>query len=287
MTFHRNFFGGLGLSVLLPLVLLQTAGWAFADGSSFPVSQQHSPSQDNLFQFSDEFSQQQADNIGKHWTDCHSVTPAHFEPLGILDDGVVVKDPKTRPGVYGTTPTSGHAPTNGRMYPGIGCAFMETGAKTLSVKVLWSGNHGMEHEAPVSHVEGAPLLFISPDNPRYGFGVWPTELFGRPALLAGYIGSPPELFEVIASGLIGEHETGKPREVEVRVEKPGEATIWVDGKQVHLYQGFGLNPIPIDKTMINSTLHGFALDAHFVDPVANTPKIKGIESIKIEELGQQ
>jgi hypothetical protein len=161
---------------------------------------------------------------------------------------------------------------------------METGIKQLSVKVMWSGNHGVEREPPVSHVEGSPLLFVSPDNPRYAFGAWITEMLGRTAIIAGYIGSPPERFEPIATGLLEDHKTGTPREVEIRVTATGEATIWVDGEQVSFYQGFGLNPIPIDKALLESTLHGFALDAHYTNPIANIPNLKGIESIQIKEL---
>lgn len=277
-------FSRLPAYFFLLLALPHAPGCANAEDGSLPTPQQPASSQQSVFQFSDKFNREQSEHIGKHWTDCHTQTPASFEPLGIFQEGVVVTNPKTRPGTYDSTPPSAHPPTNNRLSPGIGCAFMETGANTLSVKVIWSGNHGVDHKPPVSHVEATPLLFISPENPRYGFGAWPTELFGRPAIFAGYIGSPPELFEVIASGLLDEHMSGTPREVEIRVEKPGEATIWVDGKQVSFYQGYGLKPIAIDKTMLQSTRHGFAVDAHFVDPVANVPKIKGIESIVITEL---
>jgi hypothetical protein len=36
--------------------------------------------------------------------------------------------------------------------------------------------------------------------------------------------------------------------------------------------------------MIHSTLHGIAVDAHFVAPQSNIPTIKGIETVTIRSL---
>jgi hypothetical protein len=239
----------------------------------------------HLFSFTDEFERNDSKNLGSEWLDCHTQKPVAFEPLGIRDGGVVVPDPFTRPGVYDTTPPSGHPPTNGRLFPGIGCAYIETGTTTVSVKVIWSGNWGVDHAPPLSHVEGTPLLYVTPSNPRYGFGAWTSQLYGVPVIFAGYIAAPVENFEVITyARLPDKHVSGTPREIELRAEEPGKVTVWVDGKQVSFEGGVGLTPISVDPTMIHSTLHGFAVDAHLVDPPTSIPTIKSIEAVTIREL---
>ena len=60
--------------------------------------------------------------------------------------------------------------------------------------------------------------------------------------------------------------------------------MWVDGQQISFNKGYGLNPLEVDPEMINSTLHGFAVDAHLVDPVSNITTTKAIESIQINPL---
>jgi hypothetical protein len=239
----------------------------------------------DLYSFTDEFERNNSEQLGPEWLDCHTQKPASFEPLGILNGGVVVPDPFTRPGVYDTTPPSGHPPTNGRLYPGIGCAFVDTGTTTVSVKVIWSGHHGVEHDPPISHVEATPLLYVSPGSPKFGFGAWTSELYGAPVMLLGYVGSPVEKFESVAYARLADgHVSGTPREVELRAEEAGKVTVWVDGKQVSLEPGIGFEPIVIDSSLINSTNHGFAVDAHLVDPPTSIPTIKSIEAISIKEL---
>ena len=78
---------------------------------------------------------------------------------------------------------------------------------TVSVKVTWSGNFGAYADPPLLHVEGTPLLYITPDSPRYGFGAWISELYGYTVVFAGYIASPPEHFEVIATATLPEKHT--------------------------------------------------------------------------------
>ena len=173
------------------------------------------------------------------------------------------------------------------LYPGIGCAFVETGSTSVSVKVMWSGNHGIEPPLPISHVEATPLLYVTPGNSRFGFGAWPTELWGVPIIFAGYIGAPVERFEVVVSApLPGGHESGTPREIELRADKPGEVTIWVDGQQISFQDGVGLNPIQVDHNLIHSTKHGLAVDAHCVNPSSQVPHLKGIESATIQILNR-
>lgn len=240
-----------------------------------------------LFSTSDLFQREDAPTIGGIWTDCTEQHPDYFEPLGIYEEGIVIADPFTRPGVYDQAPPSAHPPTEGRLYPGIGCAFVDTGSTTVTVKVVWSGNHSINHPPPVSHVEATPLLYVTPDNSRFGFGVWPTEIFGLPWMFAGYIGAPVEKFEVVVGARLPQgHKPGTPREIELRAENPGEVTVWVDGEQVFFEDGVGFNAIQVDPKMINSTLHGFAVDAHYVDPPSSIPRIKGIESISIRVPGR-
>ena len=236
------------------------------------------------FYFADDFERKDAPQLGSPWTDCQQQTPSSYEPLGIYEGGVVVTKPKSRPGEYASTPASKEDIEAKKMVPGIGCAWVDTGAASVSVKIVWSGNHGVDHPPPISHVEGTPLLYISPQHPRYGFGAWISEVWGQSLIFAGYIASPPENFEVIASAIIPEHTSGENRELEIRSQPGGTATIWLDGEQVSFREGFGLNPLPIDPTMLGSTRHGFAVDAHFVDPVENIPKLKSIESISITEI---
>jgi hypothetical protein len=238
-----------------------------------------------LYSFTDEFERSNAENLGSEWLDCDTLNPDSFEPLGILDGGVVVSNPYTRPGVYDTTPPSAHPPTNGRLYPGIGCAFVDTGTTTVSVKVIWSGHHGIEHDPPVLHVEATPLLYINPSSPKFGFGAWTSELYGAPVMLLGYVGSPVEKFESVAyARLLDGHISGTPREVELRAEEPGKVTVWVDGEQVKLEPEIGFEPFEVDPSLIDSTNHGFAVDAHLVDPPTSIPTIKSIEAISIKEL---
>jgi hypothetical protein len=267
--------------------LLFAACGAGADNADDPSRGKATAHNDKLFSFTDTFDRPNSNDIGEKWVDCHKDKPANFEPLAIYDNGIVIADPKTRPGVYDTTPPSGHPPTNNRIYPGMGCAWTETGATRVSVKIMWSGNLGINHPPPISHVEATPLLYINPGHPRYGFGAWTSQMWNRPRpiIYAGYIGSPPERFEIIAGGFYpGKHIPGTVSELELRAEEPGKVTVWMDGKQISFNEGYDLQPLDVDPTMIHSTLHGFAVDAHFVDPVSNVPFLKAIESIQIQAL---
>lgn len=288
---NRQFFSSGDVPTLLSIFMVLLAQTGNADDSHNLSPARTAAAGKHLFSFSDNFDRPNSDHIGGNWVDCHNDNPANFEPLGIRDGGIVVADPKTRPGMYyptppraPTAPAGAQPSTDKRLYTGIGCAWMETGATRVSVKILWSGNYGVDHPPPVSHVEATPLLYVSPDNPRYGFGAWTSQLWSRPIFYVGYIGSPPEKFEVIAAGLFPKpHSSGTPREVELRAEQPGKVTVWIDGEQVSLGE-HGLKPLEVDPTMIRSTLHGFAVDAHFVEPVSSTPGIKAIESIQINGL---
>ena len=152
------------------------------------------------------------------------------------------------------------------------------------MKIEWSGNFGINHEPPVNHVEGTPLLYVTPDHPRFGFGAWITQLFNSPVIFAGYMASPVENFEVIAAGKLPKKPDGTPRIVELRAEEPGRVKIFVDGEQVELNDGQGFEPLQIDPDLVDSTWHGLAVDAHYVEPASDIPSIKSIESVTIEAL---
>ncbi len=236
------------------------------------------------FLVADEFERQNSSSIGGVWTDCSSEHPDLFEPLGIYNGGVVISDPMSRRGVYDISPPCPQALREDHIYPGIGCAYVDTGFANVSVKVIWSGSHGIE-EHPGSHVEGSPLLHVTPGSSRFGFGAWPSELWGVPIVFAGYIGAPGEKFEVVGTSILRDgHVSGTPRELEIRTVKTGEVTIWMDGKQLSFEGEIGLNPIQIDREMINSTTHGLAVDAHCVTPQSKIPTIKGVESIEIRAV---
>tara|TARA_B100001540_G_scaffold255111_1_gene232181 strand:- start:5625 stop:6515 length:891 start_codon:yes stop_codon:yes gene_type:complete len=236
----------------------------------------------DVFTLADDFEREDSASLGERWTDCKSLIPEHFEPLGVFDGGVVIADAFTRPGVYDTAPPVAHPPLDDKLFPGIGCAVVDTGSTTVSVTIEWSGNFGINHKPPVNHVEGTPLLYVTPGHPRFGFGAWITQLFNSPVIFAGYMASPPENFEVIAAGKLPKKPDGTPRRVELRAEEPGRVTIFVDGEQVELNDGQGFKPLEIDPGLVDSTWHGLAVDAHYVDPASDIPSIKSIESVRIE-----
>lgn len=236
------------------------------------------------FFFSDDFEREAQGALGDPWRDCNTETPDNFEPLGIHDGGVVIADPFTRPGEYDGAPPSGHPPEDDRLFPGIGCAFMETGSTRVSVKIVWNGNFGIGHPPPVSHVEATPLLYVTANHPRYGFGAWTTQLYEKLVLFAGYIANPVENFEVIAGAVIGPHISGTPMEIELRAEEPGKVTVWVDGEQIPFTDGYGLDPLIVDPGLVDSTRHGIAVDAHYVQPQSAIPAIKSIEEVTIRSL---
>lgn len=262
----------------------ETVGAPAQASSSHQMHDEETLTLTSPFSIRDDFERENASSIGGVWTDCSDENPDLFEPLGIYKGGVVVADPFSRPGTYGSSPSCPQLLERGHIYPGIGCAYVDTGSTAVAVKVMWSGSHGISNQQPVSHVEATPLLYVTPGSSRFGFGAWPSEVMGVPILFAGYIGAPGEKFEILYVAILeGGHESGTPRELELRAEKPGEVTVWMDGEQIP-FRGIGLKPIEIDPSMVNSTRHGLAIDAHCVNPPSNIPHIKGIESASIEVI---
>lgn len=239
----------------------------------------------------DTFSRPNSDNLGFGWTDCNDLNPGSFEPLGIYDGGVVVSNPIARTGVTYDTgwPTSGHPPTGGRAYYGIGAAARETGSTAVNVKCRWTGNWFYiepETTPPSRHVEASPLVHVNPASSKYAIGAWTAAIDDlTPLLLVGYLGSPPELFEVVATAAFPNPQPyptdGVQRDIEIRTTGT-TYTVWVDGTQISLSNGYGLGGVPVPLELQGSTVHGFALDAHLVQPLTNVPTLKGIESVTIQ-----
>ena len=76
------------------------------------------------------------------------------------------------------------------------------------------------------------------------------------------------------------HKAGETLEYELRADRPGEITLWYEGEQLGLYRN-SLEPIIVDPELVSSTWHGFALDAHLMNPVGRGSTVKGVEAISI------
>jgi hypothetical protein len=210
------------------------------------------------------------DVLGNGWVDGHTWDPSVYEPLGIREGGVVISDPQARGIPYGTDQTE-NPPSDGA-YLGIGCAWRQTIHEAPTVKVTWAGYLNPDH------TEGAACINFVPGTSEHCFGVWASEFLGSPALLFATIGNPPEDVDIIAVGGFS-HTEGTPREIEIRSNGTG-ATGWVDGVQVSMSGGYNLNPVPIPSALLGSTMHGLALDCHFVTP-ANIPTLPVVRNWSI------
>lgn len=214
--------------------------------------------------------------LGPAWVDGHEVFPGSFEPLGVYGGAVVVADPMTRPGVYDGLPSSGNPPTGGRLYPGIGCAWRDTGSTAPRVLVRWAGDVGISER---THIEATPLLHVSPGTARFGFGCWLSEFSeGNGFILAGYIGDPPESFAswMVATHAMS-HTDGQPRDFELR-SSGTTVQAFLDGELLTAWSnGYG-DTLPLHADVQGSTLHGFAVDAHFTDPalVPTSPAVLSV-----------
>lgn len=245
-----------------------------------PAESENEP---EYFSFIDNFDQSEPE-LGDDWTDCSMNEPAEFDPIGVYDGAAVIADPFSRPTYDATDPGTPHPDDQ---LPGIGCAWVETNERKVTVSVIWSGNYGYTGLPPNAHVEGAPLMHIDGSHPRQAFGAWVSELFGDMVVLVGYLGGPPELFEPVAWGRIPQRPTGTPRLIELHSEAVGWATLWVDGAQIPLSDGIGLDAVPIDRSLTHSTKHGFGLDAHLTDPIESVPEVRGIEAFSVHAPRQR
>lgn len=235
--------------------------------------------------------------IAAPWTDGHADAPDGWEPLGVRDGAAVIWQDRTRTGTYQADQWNHPPSPGGTLYSAIGCAYIDTGSTMPDITVNWSGNLALPavHGTANSHVEATPLLYVDPTNPLGGFGVWPSNLLGTPAWLAGYIGQPAENFTVIAYGGIT-HDEGTPGDVRLVAVAPGRVLLYLDGVQQPLTSlaapsgnlspviggaRGAYDPITVDPSLTSSTKHGFALDGHIVYPTANATTTPGIYSIEM------
>lgn len=220
------------------------------------------------------------DGLGRGWIDGHTALPTSYEPLGVRDTpsgrAVVVTDPTSRGGEYTDDPTAGiYPPADGKILPGIGCAWRRTAIDAPTVKIDWAG-----WNVTGTHVEAGALIHVTPGTEELGVGAWVTRVLGQSMVILCSITDPPEMLgpNVYDLGHIP-HTAGTRRTIEVRSD--GEAlTAWVDGTQVSM-QTNGLDPIPVPAALLGSTMHGFAVDAHLT-PVAQIPSTPAIYSWSID-----
>lgn len=243
------------------------------------------------FTFSDNFDRANGP-LGAPWLTARDFPECwdNFETPGIYGNGVAVTGNFQRQGVYAAD-ESLSPPVGKTMHNGITWAAIETQRRSASVSVVWTGNRGFGN--PNSHVEGAPLVKITPGSKRLGVGCWVSDFAGAPVLLVGYIGNPPELAAqgdqplLTATGMPGGHVSGTPRTIRVDAIQAGATCgikVYVDGAQVS-FPVHGTNAIPIHPELCKATLHGFALDAHRVLPVSTVPTKIGINSFSLTATG--
>ena len=75
----------------------------------------------------------------------------------------------------------------------------------------------------------------------------------------------------------------QPRDIEVR-SKDGSLTFFLDGSQVWL-KSHGLQPVAVPAELRSSTMHGFAVDTHFVKPFAAAETMPAILEVRMAALG--
>ena len=216
--------------------------------------------------------------LGYGWIDGHDAYPRMFEPLGISAGNVVVTDPTARGDTY-ADPQDVVTPPAGQLYHGIGCAYRDFGSVAVRARLTWSGlwTPGANH-----HIEATPLLHVRPGTARHGFGVWPSILFGVPALLAGSIGAPPEQFAALFQGTTAfTHVDGTPRVLEL-VSDGAHARVYLDGIEQSADWTCPY-PLAIPAELTGATMHGFAVDAHLItaDAIPATP---AMADVRIEAL---
>jgi hypothetical protein len=176
------------------------------------------------------------------WTDYSTVFPEAFTPLGVLDGWVVCTD----------------AGLPGGEFTGIGCAGHDFGVTDIEILVWWSG---------IFKMEVGPLLSIVPAEPELGIGSWTTTAAELPSpefgvMLSGTIGNPPSDFGSQGGNIFPRFDDVTRA---VLVRKVGDVmTVFMDGLHLQTYT--------CPATLINSTIHGFAIDTHN-NPVDNIPLI--------------
>lgn len=219
--------------------------------------------------------------------------PYNYDQLEISGDAMRITDPHSRRAVS-TSPPYGeevdpwvddHPPANGGIYPGIGWMGRNMGVNWRpDVEITWSGLWDI-HEG--YHIETTPLLWIDESNPLGGFGAWPITYApsevsaGAPAFAIGFIGSPPELFDTVQApvlrGLGFSHTDGTPRSIRIRLTESDEVELLLDGSVIwSLSISDSLFTSVTGFTdLMQSSVHGVAIDAHLVRPISDVPNHDG------------
>lgn len=132
-----------------------------------------------LLPFSDSFERANG-ALNNGWVEGWSATK-NYSKLGIFSHAAAMDAPTIRNGTYpppGNDSCSVIVP--GEMLAGIGCAWRETRATSVSVSVRWSGLWRFPH-----HIEVAPLLHVTPGTRSFGIGIWSSILYGKPVPTPG------------------------------------------------------------------------------------------------------
>lgn len=167
----------------------------------------------NVLPFSDTFDRVDGP-LSDGWME-GSAIGHNYSKLGIYGKAVSMVGPMIRKGKYplpGNKSATGgcYQVTAGEIYPGIGCAWRETGATSITVTVRWSGLWSFPH-----HIEAAPLLHVTPGTRSFGIGIWPSILYNKPVLFIGTIGNPGRFFNPMDAAVFN-HTDGQAREIGVQ-----------------------------------------------------------------------
>ncbi len=218
--------------------------------------------------------------LASPWTDAAAVKPTSFEPIGARDGWACIWADQQRGGTYQVDQWVHPPSPPGTLYRSIGCAYVDTGSPIVDVEWRWHGHAEIPttHETANAHVEATALLYVDLDNPLGGFGCWPSWFGGSPVWLVGYMGSPPELFgsasqSLIGIGAISDHVEGEECVFRLTATNTGRVLLYRNDVQQAIIRTAGphfgaYDPIPVDPSLLGSTLHGFELDAHIAYPDA-------------------
>ena len=214
------------------------------------------------------------------WVDASSVYPTRFEPLTVVDGWARIGPDEQRGGTYQADQWVHPPSPPGSLYRSIGCAYVDCGSTMVDVSWRWHGHAQIPvtHGTTNAHVEATALLHVDLANPLGGFGCWPSWLAGQPVWLVAYMGSPPELFgqpsqPLVGIGAITDHVEGEECVFRLVSVAPGRVLLYRNGVQQAIVRTAGplfgpYDPLPIDPSLVASTLHGFELDAHIAYPGA-------------------
>lgn len=247
----------------------------------------------NVGRFVDTFNRSVDDSVtplGNGWTDLAQLFPANYDPSGIYQNGVVCRDPRRR-SRYGSPQANNTTllwedyqdwDPPGWTFGGVGGAIRDTGSTSYNVACVVNGVvEGHNDGNPNIEAEGTPIVGVNIAEPGLGWGVWFSNLaqFGEPdfpVFLCGYVGNPPENFDVDYIGT-SSVPVGTPRLIEIRY-RGTTVTVWEDGVQVTTISTvpggtpMGTDPIPITRPAHqNQTWAGFEFDMHNTIPEADIP----------------